>query len=221
MTADLSHIDIWLFDLDHTLYPPECGLMGMVDVRMDAYVERVTGLIGVKAQEARHQFYVDHGTTLAGLREGYGVDPAHFIAEVQQVDFECVRPSPQLRAGLERLPGRRLVFTNAGIVYAQEVLRRLAIADLFEDVFAIEHNDYVPKPQRATFEKMITDHAVTPASAIFFEDSARNLKPAADLGMTTVLVGPKPLETGHAFVHHHTDDLTTFLTTALVKEPRP
>ena len=30
-TADLRHIDVWLFDLDHTLYPPECPVMGLVD----------------------------------------------------------------------------------------------------------------------------------------------------------------------------------------------
>ena len=38
--ADLRGIDTWLFDLDHTLYPPDCPLMDMVDERMNAYVAR-------------------------------------------------------------------------------------------------------------------------------------------------------------------------------------
>jgi hypothetical protein len=37
--------------------------------------------------------------------------------------------------------------------------------------------------------------------------------------MTTVLVGPHALESGHAFVHHRTDNLAAFLRAALVQEP--
>ena len=42
-----------------------------------------------------------------------------------------------------------------------------------------------------TFEKMMAAHQVIPTTAAFFEDSPKNLKPAHQLGMKTVLVGPK------------------------------
>lgn len=200
MTADLSHVDIWLFDLDHTLYPPECELMGLVDARMTAFIERLTGLRGDQARELRRQYFLDHGTTLAGLMHHHGVDPATFIAEVQDVSFDCLEPDPELRSALERLPGRRLVFTNAGGDYAEKTLARLQIDDLFEDVFHLEAAEYIPKPNRSTFERMAARHDVDPGRTCFFEDTERNLEPAALLGMTTVLVGPNALESEAAFV---------------------
>ena len=44
MSPDLTHVDTWLFDLDNTLYPPECELMALVDARMTAFTARQTGL---------------------------------------------------------------------------------------------------------------------------------------------------------------------------------
>ncbi len=65
---------------------------------------------------------------------------------------------------------------------------------------------------------MVARHAVTPARSAFFEDSERNLAPAAGIGMTTVLVGPAaPASTAH-FVHHRTKTLAPFLMQARVKE---
>lgn len=218
MTADLSHVDTWLFDLDHTLYPPECELMGLVDERMNAYIRRLTGLDEAASRELRRRYFLDHGTTLAGLMHHHGVDPAAYVAEVQDVSMDCLSPDPELRAALLRLPGRRLVFTNAGGDYAEKALVRLQIADLFEDVFHLEAAEYIPKPNRATFEKMTARHGVDPRGACFFEDTERNLAPAAELGMTTVLVGPNALESTAAFVHHRTATLPPFLTGARVKE---
>lgn len=218
MSADLSHIGIWLFDLDHTLYPPECELMGLVDDRMNAYIQRLTGLDDVGSRELRRQYFLDHGTTLAGLMHHHGIDPAAYVAEVQDVSMDGLVPDPMLRAALKRLPGRRLVFTNAGGDYAEKALVRLEIDDLFEDVFHLEAADYIPKPNRSTFERMAARHDVDPAVTCFFEDSERNLEPAHQLGMTTVLVGPNALESSASFVHHRTATLPPFLSGVRVRE---
>lgn len=218
MTADLTHVDVWLFDLDHTLYPPECGLMGLVDDRMNAYIQRLTGLDDDDAKALRRQYFLDHGTTLAGLMHHHGIDPAAYVADVQTVSMDCLTPEPALRAALQRLPGRRLVFTNAGGDYAERALAKLEIDDLFEDLFHLEAADYVPKPNPQTFARLVHRHAIDAGKACFFEDSERNLAPAAAMGMTTVLVGPKALESAAAFVHHRTATLAPFLSSARVKE---
>ena len=216
--ADLTRIDTWLFDLDNTLYPPACELMAMVDERMNLFIQRQAGLDPVAARELRKRYYHEHGTTLAGLIAHHGVDPAAFIDEVQDVSMDCVQRDPPLRAALQRLPGRRLVFTNAGGRYTEQVLERIGVADLFEDIFHIEAADYIPKPQRGTFEKMVARHGVSARTACFFEDSERNLAPAAELGMTTVLVGDHAAASTAAFVHHRTPSLTPFLASAKLKE---
>lgn len=218
MSSDLTHVEVWLFDLDNTLYPPECELMGMVDARMNRFIERQTGLTGEAAKALRRRYYLDHGTTLAGLMANHGVDPAAFLSEVQDVGMDCVSPDPAMRAALSRLPGRRLVFTNAGGRYAGRVLEKLAIADLFEDIFHLEAGDYVPKPQPQVFERIVGRHGLKAEATAFFEDSERNLEPAAALGMTTVLVGPNALESAASFVHHRTLSLPPFLDAARVKE---
>jgi putative hydrolase of the HAD superfamily len=98
------------------------------------------------------------------------------------------------------------------------VLERLGLADAFEAIFHIAAADYVPKPNPATFARMISAHSVDPKKTCFFEDSEKNLAPAAAIGMTTVLVGPHAAASEAAFVHYRTDQLAAFLTSARVKE---
>ncbi len=65
---------------------------------------------------------------------------------------------------------------------------------------------------------MIAGHGVDPRATAFFEDSERNLAPAAELGMTTVLVGPHAGASTAPFVQHRTASLASFLANARVKE---
>jgi putative hydrolase of the HAD superfamily len=109
------------------------------------------------------------------------------------------------------LPGRRLVFTNGHAAHAERVLDRLGLTALIDEVFHLETANLVPKPHPATFDLLVSLHAIEPAAAAFFEDTEKNLAPAAALGMTTVLVGPHALTSTAAFVHHRTEDLAAFL----------
>jgi len=219
--TDLSHIDTWLFDLDNTLYPVESELMSLVEGRMTDFMERLTGLPRAEARAIQKQYYHQHGTTLAGLMANHGVDPEVFLTEVHDISLDRLTPDPALAAGLERLPGRRLVFTNGSAAHAERVLERLAVAHLFEDIFHIAAADYIPKPSPETFQKMMSRHGVAAAGSAFFEDSEKNLAPAALLGMTTVLVGAHAADSTADFVHHRTEHLPPFLQRAKVKETPP
>jgi putative hydrolase of the HAD superfamily len=215
MTADLSHIDTWLFDLDNTLYPPEAEFMVLIEGRMTEFVARETGLPRQDAFALQKKYLHEHGTTLAGLMANHGVNPEAFLDEVHDVSMHDLHPDPDLYAAIAALPGRRLVFTNGDKRHAERVLKKLELDDLFEATFHIALADYIPKPHPQTFKRMMQAHDVDPKTTAFFEDSARNLAPAFDLGMTTVLVGPHAIGTEHPFVHHVTDNLAAFLRTAL------
>ena len=220
MSADLTHVETWLFDLDNTLYPAECEFMLLVEGRMTEFVARETGLPAPEALALQKKYLHEHGTTLAGLMANHGVDPERFLEEVHDVALDRITPDPALARALERLPGRRLVFTNGSAGHAERVLAHMGLAELFEDVFHIATADYLPKPAPETFEKMARRHAVRPSQTAFFEDSERNLKPAAELGITTVLVGRDAPASPAAFVHHRTDDLAGFLCSAKVRSPQ-
>ena len=214
MSADLSHVDTWLFDLDNTLYPLESEFMGLIEVRMTEFVARETGLPRDEAKALQFRYFQEHGTTLAGLMANHGIEPKRFLDEVHDVSMDRLVPDAALRAAIGRLPGRRLIFTNGSLGHAERVLAHLNLADLFDDLFAIETADYLPKPALATFDKITKLHAIRPPEAAFFEDSEKNLAPAARLGMTTVLVGPHAAASTSEHVHHRTHDLAGFLTTA-------
>jgi putative hydrolase of the HAD superfamily len=216
-SPDLTHVDTWLFDLDNTLYPPEAEFMSLIEGRMTTFVARETGLPRDQAFALQKTYLSEHGTTLAGLMANHGVDPEAFLNEVHDVSMAGLAPDPELRTAIERLPGRRLVFTNGDAAHAERVLGKLKLDDLFEATFHIALADYIPKPHPKTFERMMAFHDIEPKSTAFFEDSARNLAPAHALGMTTVLVGPHALDSDHGFVHFRTANLAGFLSSALLK----
>ncbi|MGH6909226.1 MAG: pyrimidine 5'-nucleotidase [Phenylobacterium sp.] len=215
---DLRHVDTWLFDLDNTLYPASSGFMGEIEKRMTTYVERVTGLPHDEAYKLQKKYLADYGLTLGGLVAHHGVDPADFHTIFHDLPLEILTIDAALLAGLERLPGRRLIFTNADDFHARRVLDHLAMSHLFSEIFHIGSADYVPKPDPANMARIAADHLIEPSKTVFFEDSERNLAPAAAVGMTTVLVGPHAQASTAAFVHYKTDNLAQFLQSAQLRE---
>jgi putative hydrolase of the HAD superfamily len=185
---DLSHIDAWIFDLDDTLYPPEQGVMGLVQARINAFMVDAVGLPADEARVLQRSFLDEHGTTLAGLMANYAVDPERFLREVHDVPLDSLEPSPRMAEALARLPGRRFVLTNGARCHAARVLERIGITDLFDGVFAIEDMDLTPKPAPSTFRRFLDRFDIDPRRAVFFEDTPKNLEPAKALGMTTVLI---------------------------------
>jgi putative hydrolase of the HAD superfamily len=218
MSTDLTHVDTWLFDLDNTLYPSNAGLGVEISDRITAYMAKLTGLTWDKARALQKRYLADHGLTLRGLMLHHGVDPDEFHALFQDMSLEVLARDAVLTSALERLPGRRLVFTNADAGHATRVLERLGLTRLFEDVFHIASADFIPKPSPKAFERLLAAHAVEPASAAFFEDIERNLEPAAALGMTTILVGEAASSPAAPFVHYRAPDLAAFLADARLKE---
>jgi putative hydrolase of the HAD superfamily len=95
---------------------------------------------------------------------------------------------PGLRTVLSRLPGRKVVFSNSPLSYAQAVLRVLRVADLFDGIFSIEHTGFRPKPDPVGFLRLLRRHGLHPRGCVMVEDSLENLVTARRLGMKTVWV---------------------------------
>jgi len=217
MTAPLDHIDCWIFDLDNTLYPPSARLFELIDARMGGFIMRLLNVDAVEARRVQKQYFHDHGTTMAGLMRHHGVDPETFLVDVHDIALDRIAPDARLRAGLERLPGRRLIFTNADADYAGRVLAARGIADLFDGICDIRATRYTPKPDPAAYAAMIAHQRVDPATSLFVEDMARNLTPAKALGMTTVWLD-NGSESGHrdhlpGHVDFHAHDIADWLDT--------
>lgn len=182
----LNHIDTWVFDLDNTLYPPECDLFAQIDVRMGAFISDLLGVDHHEARKVQKGYLESHGTTLRGLMDHHGVKATEFLDYVHDVDMSPIPPNPALGDMIAALPGRKFVFTNADKPYADRVLVRLGFPDVFDGLFDIIEADYQPKPNENAYRLFLATHHIDPAKAIMFEDMARNLTPAKHLGMTTV-----------------------------------
>lgn len=223
--VNAARIDNWLFDLDNTLYPSTCNLFAEMDGRMRAFIRDALGVDDGEARRLQQGYYLSHGTTLRGLMELHGLAPEAFVEFVHDIDLSAVAPDPALDSALGRLVGRKIVFTNGSARHAERVLERLGVARRFEAVFDIAAANYVPKPRPEPYAEIVRRFALVPARTAMIDDAARNLAPAAALGMTTVWVrtpsayGREGADGPH--VHHVADPLGEFLSRALeAGEPR-
>jgi putative hydrolase of the HAD superfamily len=223
---------IWIFDLDNTLYPAECNLFAQVDHRMGEFIARLLGVPYAHARHLQKTYYRQFGTTLSGLIKVHRLDPKPFLDYVHDIDLSALEPLPALAAAIERLPGRKLIFTNGSRRHAERVAEKLGLIDLFEDICDIEACGYVSKREAEAFARMIAAHDVAPEAAAMFEDVPVNLEAAHALGMTTVLVRtdyidhPAQAEIRQwseppEHIHHVTDDLVAFLAALAPFEPAP
>ena len=167
------------------------------------------------AHALRRRYFQEHGTTLRGLMNEYSIEPRRFLDYVHEIDVSAVQPALALNRALAALPGRKLVFTNGTRRHAERVLERLPLASHFDAIHDIVAIGYQPKPNAAGYRALIDVYAIVPTRAAMIEDMARNLPPAAALGMTTVWLRNGPhaeIDAAHAASIHHTiDDLTGFL----------
>jgi len=188
LPPDLSHIDHWIFDLDNVLYPAECDLFSEIDQKMGEFIADLLDCDFPEARKVQKTFFHDHGTTLAGLMYHHGTDPQEFLNSVHDIDMSRLSSAPRLREAIANLHGEKLIFTNADRPYAERVLEKRGLADLFDQMHDIIDANLIPKPQPAAYAEMVRATEVDPTRSLFVEDMARNLTPAKELGMTTVWV---------------------------------
>ncbi|WP_209833405.1 pyrimidine 5'-nucleotidase [Ruegeria sp. HKCCE3926] len=204
-----SHVTQWVFDLDNTLYPPHMRLFDQIEALMTDYVVQAIGVDRAEADRLRAYYWREYGTTLAGLMAEHDLDPDPYLHAVHQVDMSHMDPDAELADHIRALPGRRIVYTNGSAPYAERVLEARGLTGLFDAIYGVEHAGYRPKPEKAAFEAIFEQDGLQTETAAMFEDEPRNLAAPHEMGMRTVHVSPDPHEADH--IHHHTDDLTAFL----------
>jgi len=192
MMKPFDRVETWIFDLDNTLYPPHERLFRQIEARISTYVQRELGVDKAEADRLRRSYWHDHGATLAGLMIHHRIDPDPFLAEVHEIDFSVLSPDPRLRAAIDALPGRKIIYTNGAETYARNVVAALGLNGAFERIWSIEHAFYAAKPAAAAYRRIFGADGLNPARAAFFEDDPRNLETPHAMGVITVLVRPAP-----------------------------
>ncbi len=180
----------WLFDLDNTLYPVESGLFSAIDRRINLYLEEFFGVDRERADGVRREYFEKYGLTLLGLMQERGADPSHYLEYVHRVPVtEYLRPNLRLREVLRSIEAPKSIFTNGSRRHSEAVTSALGVSGLFENIFDIRELGYIPKPDPRSYRAVLDRLGVPGDEAVLVEDLPRNLSPAMDLGMTTILVG--------------------------------
>src|SRR5579862_8486943 len=218
----LGGVETWVFDLDNTLYPASSGLFPLVQERMNDYICRRLSVSLDEAKALRAQYFHEHGTTMHGLMAVHRIDPHEFMAFVHDVDLSCVPANPQLDAALGGLSGRKLIYTNGSVPHAENLLKHLGISHYFDDIFDIVASEFAPKPAMAALRLFVDRFGVKPKGALMVEDMAKNLAPAAEIGMTTAWVKTSvdwaAIASDGGHIHYVVDDLAGFLAAAVELE---
>ena len=215
MVFELGDVDTWIFDLDNTLYPASSNLFARVSKRMTYFIQKEFQLDEEPARDLQSKMFRKYGTTMRGLMTEYDMDAEEFLHFVHDIDVSDMNKDPELAELLSKLPGRRLIYTNGSVPHAKRITGQLGIEHLFEDIFDIVASRFVPKPAPEPYDEMINRFNVDPKRSLMVEDMAKNLRPAADLGMITVWLrhskdwSSEDSVGGH--IHHEIDDLKLWL----------
>lgn len=181
---------VWIFDLDNTLHDAAPHIFPHINRSMTAYLQQHLNMDEHTANATRIDYWQRYGATLSGMMRHYAIDPAHFLWHTHQFPAlsDMILREPRLRHVLKKLPGKKIIFSNAPQHYAHAVLKMLRIEDYFHDVFAIEQTGYQPKPQQYGFLRLLHKHRLQAARCVMVEDSVENLRTAKQIGMRTVWV---------------------------------
>ena len=183
---------VWLFDLDDTLHDATNAAMRQLTQAMSEYMVRELQITRAESDALRRRYWQRYGATLLGLVRHHGVKPAHFLHETHRLPGleQRVRGHAHDLAALRRLPGRKLILTNAPAAYARRVLDVLGIAGWFDDILSIEDmrmfGHLRPKPDTRMLRWMAARLGVPPTRCVLVEDTLVHQKAARSLGMGTV-----------------------------------
>ena len=190
---------LWLFDLDNTLHNASHSIFPTISANMNVYLARVLGDGDTPASAeavnaARHAYWKRYGATLLGMIKHHHVSAADFLRETHTLDDlqAMIRFERGLGRLLRRLPGRKILLTNAPLRYSSDVMRHLGLRRHFSHHIAIEdmqvHRQLRPKPSKLMLRRLLRKHGVAARRCILVEDTLDNLRAAKQVGMRTAWV---------------------------------
>lgn len=190
---------VWLFDLDNTLHNASQAIFPAINRNMNAFIAELLGNGGEPADQAtvnalRQQYYVRYGVTMLGLVRHHGVKAEAFLQQAHRFDdlAGMIRAERGLARLLRRLPGKKILLTNAPLHYSQQVMRHLGLQRQFCQHIAVEHmkvhGHLKPKPSRSYLRRLLARQRWRARDCILVEDSLENLRAARSEGLRTVWV---------------------------------
>ena len=212
---NLKNIKFWLFDLDNTLYDGATKVFDQVDKKMSKFISEKLSVSLKEARKIQKNYFQEYNTTLNGMIKNHKIDADEFLEFVHDVDLSFLDQDKDLECEIKKLDGKKIIFTNGSKAHALNVTKRIGIDKLFDGIFDIRDCEFIPKPSIEPYKKLVENYKIEPQYCIFFEDIARNLKPAHEMGMKTVWIkNDEPWAAKYSdsdFINYKIDNLAEFL----------
>ena len=208
-------IKYWIFDLDNTLYSGETKVFEQVDKKMSKYISDKLNISIDEAKKIQKNYFHKYNTTLNGMIKNHKINPNEFLESVHDINIDFLQKDLELAKEMEKLEGKKIIFTNGSKKHAINVTRRIGINQYFDDIFDIVDSDFIPKPAIEPYKKLVEKHKIDPKLCALVEDIARNLKPAYEMGMKTIWIEndePWAKEfSDNNFINYKTNNLSGFI----------
>ena len=218
---DFRHVAAWIFDLDNTLYRADSDLFAQIDTRMCEFVSRLLDVPLDEAKRIQKDYYRDHGTTLNGLIKRHNIDPETFLDFVHDIDLSVLAPDAALNDSHRAAAGKAVCSYQRLRQLRAGACSTVCTGATLSTTFGISARSAFRRSPRWRLSRQCLARAgIAPERCAMFEDVARNLVPAHELGMTTVWLnngsvwskqGPEhPVADTH-HIDYEIDDLDEFL----------
>ena len=172
MTTGDPRYRFLLCDLDNTLYPRDSGLMAAVGQRMSRYIVERVDITPEDAEQLKHEYYQQYGTTMRGLILHHGIDPEDYLIFVHDVPLEgYIGPNPDLNTMLASIPLRKVVFTNAYEEHARRVLDLLGVRHHFERIVDVRDIGFNCKPHPIAYRRILDILDTRPGECVMVGDA--------------------------------------------------
>ena len=212
---DLQPIKFWIFDLDNTLYSGNTRVFEQVDKKMTEYISKKLKVDKEEAKKIQKKYFHEYNTTLNGMIKNHKINANEFLEFVHDINIDFLEKDLLLSEELKKLEGKKIIFTNGSKKHALNVTKKIGIDQHFDDIFDIVDSKFIPKPAIEPYKKIVEKHKIDPKLCALVEDIARNLKPAYEMGMTTVWIeNDEPWARKFSdsnFVSYKTNNLSEFL----------
>ena len=153
--------------------------------------EFISKNLNVSLEEAfiiQKKYFKENGTTLRGLMLHNKMEPGPFLRFVHDIDLSSLKKNSELKKFLKNYTGKKIIFTNGTKEHAYNVLKKVSILEEIDYIYDIENANYIPKPNKVTYYKLLSKFNLVPKNTAMLDDIPINLKTAKEVGIKTILI---------------------------------
>ena len=133
----LNNVNTWLIDLDNTVYSAQTNLFLKIHKRMKSFIASHLKISENEAFLLQKKYYLKYGTTLRGLMKNHNINPSLYLDYVHDINISKLASDPLLAKGLNKIDGKKIIFTNSSSGHANRILKQLGIHEQIDTVFDI------------------------------------------------------------------------------------